>query len=68
MIAERMPDNLLLVIAERGARRVAAAARDGGVRVAEWTPTRIRMVTHLDVSAADCERAGAVMRKILSVR
>jgi threonine aldolase len=66
-----LPDtNIVMVDVAPGdtAARVAAAARDGGIRVAEWTPTRIRMVTHLDVSAADCERAGAVMRQILSVR
>lgn len=50
------------------AARAAAAARDAGVRVAEWTPTRLRMVTHLDVAAADCERAGAVMQQVLSIR
>ena len=49
------------------AARVTAAAKAEGVRVAGWSPTRVRMVTHLDVSAADCERAGAVMRKVLSV-
>jgi threonine aldolase len=48
--------------------RVAAAAAKKGVRVAQWTPTRVRMVTHLDVSAADCRRAGDVMREVLSDR
>jgi threonine aldolase len=46
--------------------RVAADAAKQGVRVAQWTPTRVRMVTHLDVSAADCKRAGDVMRAVLS--
>ncbi|HEY6220650.1 MAG TPA: threonine aldolase family protein [Gemmatimonadaceae bacterium] len=46
--------------------RVAADAAKQGVRVAQWTPTRVRMVTHLDVSAADCKRAGDVMRTVLS--
>jgi len=48
--------------------RVAAAAAKQGVRVAQWTPTRVRMVTHLDVSAADCQRAGSVILKVLSDR
>jgi len=50
------------------ADRVAAAADRQGVRVAQWTPTRVRMVTHLDASAADCERAGTVMRRVLTDR
>ena len=50
------------------AARVVAAANEAGVRVAEWTRTRVRMVTHLDASAADCERAGTVVRKVLSKR
>ena len=49
---------------DRVARRVDAklgavverAAREG-VLVAEWSPTRIRLVTHLDVSTADCRMA-----------
>jgi threonine aldolase len=65
------PDtNIVMVDLAAGdtASRVAAAAEREGVRVAQWTPTRIRMVTHLDASAADCERAGAVLRKILLTR
>lgn len=50
------------------AERVAAAARKAGVRVAEWSRTRVRMVTHLDVSAAECDRAGVVMKQVLSDR
>ena len=46
--------------------RVAAAAASEGVRVAQWSPTRIRMVTHLDVSAQDCTRAADVMRRVLA--
>ena len=45
--------------------RVAAAAAQEGVRVSQWSPTRVRLVTHLDVSAEDCERASAVLRKVL---
>ncbi len=47
------------------AANVVAAAKERGVLVAEWTPTRIRMVTHLDVSAEDAERAGSIIRSIL---
>lgn len=44
---------------------VERAARDG-VLVAEWSPTRIRLVTHLDVTAADCRRAAEVLANILA--
>jgi len=45
---------------------IASAAREEGVLVSEWSPTRLRLVTHLDVSAADCARAGYVLRTILT--
>jgi threonine aldolase len=62
--------NILMVDLARGddAHRVAGAAAQEGVRVAQWSPTRIRMVTHLDVSADDCARAGAIMRRVLSTQ
>jgi threonine aldolase len=44
---------------------VAAAAREDDVLVSEWSATRLRLVTHLDVSADDCHRAGNVLRRIL---
>jgi threonine aldolase len=44
---------------------VADAARDEGVLVSEWSPTRLRLVTHLDVSAEDCRRAGDVIARTL---
>lgn len=44
---------------------VERAARDS-VLVAEWSPTRIRLVTHLDVTAADCRRAAEVLANILA--
>ena len=44
---------------------VERAARED-VLVAEWTATRIRIVTHLDVSTADCRRAGEVLANILA--
>ncbi len=46
---------------------VAAAAADG-VLVTPWSPTRIRAVTHLDVSGEDVERAGAVLIRAIGGR
>jgi threonine aldolase len=45
---------------------IAAAAREEDVLISEWSPTRLRLVTHLDVSADDCERAGDVLKTILT--
>jgi threonine aldolase len=45
---------------------VAASAREDDVWLSEWTPTRIRMVTHLDVSTEDCRHAAETVRRILA--
>jgi threonine aldolase len=47
------------------AGQIAAAAREHDILVAEWSPTRLRLVTHLDVSADDCRRAGETLRDLL---
>jgi threonine aldolase len=44
---------------------IAAAAREEGVLVSEWSTTRLRLVTHLDVSAEDARRAGEALRRCL---
>jgi threonine aldolase len=48
--------------------RIAVAAAREGIRVSQWSPTRVRLVTHLDVSKTECEQAGAVLRSVLSSR
>jgi threonine aldolase len=63
------PDTNILMIDLPDGLTVApieAAAAAEGVRIADWTPTRIRLVTHLDVSAADAQRAGEVLARILA--
>jgi threonine aldolase len=62
------PDtNILMIDLPPGCESgpVVQAAMNEGVLVAEWSATRIRMVTHLDVSAADAIRAGEVVRDAL---
>jgi threonine aldolase len=62
------PDTNIVMLDLAGgmaAATVVAAAAEHGVAVAEWSDSRIRMVTHLDVSADACRRAGAVLREIL---
>jgi threonine aldolase len=62
------PDTNIVMIdlpTGRTAAPLVAAAEARGVRVAEWTETRIRLVTHLDAGAAECRRAGEVLRELL---
>lgn len=59
------PDTNIVMIdlpADLPAATVVQIAAEHDVLVAEWSPTRIRMVTHLDVSAADARRAADVVR------
>ena len=44
---------------------VADHAAGLGVRLAVWTPTRLRAVTHLDVNAASVRRAGELVARAL---
>lgn len=44
---------------------LVAAARDKGVLINALGPTKLRLLTHLDVSRADCERAAQVLVEIL---
>jgi threonine aldolase len=59
------PDsNIVMIDLAEGVSSAAVVARaeQGGVRISEWNPTRIRAVAHLDVNAADMARAGEVVR------
>ncbi len=44
---------------------VAARAAEVGVRLSVWSPSRVRMVTHLDVDDAGARRAGDVVARAL---
>ncbi len=63
------PDtNIVMVdlLAGQSVPRVAAVAREQGVLISEWSSTRIRLVTHIDVSTDDCLRAADVLRGALT--
>ena len=45
-------------------REFVAAARDAGVLVATVGPTAVRLVTHLDVTRDDAEKAAAVLARL----
>ena len=63
------PDTNIVMIdlpAGQSTPEVARRAREQGVLVSEWSPTRVRLVTHLDVSAEQAKRAGEILAKILA--
>ena len=57
-------DTNIVVVERSDAAAFVAAAGEQGVRVATVGPTAVRMVTHLDVSRADAERAAAVLASL----
>jgi threonine aldolase len=59
------PDsNIVMIDLADGVSSAAVVARagQGGVRISEWNPTRVRAVAHLDVNAADMARAAEIVR------
>ncbi len=57
-------DTNIVVVQRSDAADFVAAAAEGGVRVATVGPTTVRLVTHLDVSRADAERAASVLADV----
>ncbi len=49
---------------ERPAERFAERARAAGVLLSVFSPTRLRAVTHLDVSTDQCRRAGELVASL----
>jgi threonine aldolase len=64
------PPETNLVFAEIGrpAQAVADAAKAQGLRISVTAPQRIRLCTHLDVTAAHCAEAAGILRGILAPR
>ncbi len=57
-------DTNIVVLERPDAPAYVAAAAAEGVRVAMVGATTVRLVTHLDVSRADAERAAAVLARL----
>jgi threonine aldolase len=57
-------DTNIVVVERSDAGSFVAAAAEEGVRIATVGPTAVRMVTHLDVSRAEAERAAAVLARL----
>jgi threonine aldolase len=57
-------DTNIVVVRRDDATSFVAAAREAGVVVATVGPTAVRLVTHLDVTRDDVERAAAVLARL----
>ena len=57
-------DTNIVVVERADAASFVARAADEGVRIAAVGPHAVRLVTHLDVSTADAERAAAVLSRL----
>jgi threonine aldolase len=55
----------IVVVDVPDARAVVSAAREQGVLVGAVGPTKLRMLTHLDVDRADVERAAKVLAEVV---
>lgn len=63
------PDTNIVMIDVREGQSVdgiVAAARSSGIAISDWSPTRIRAVFHLDVSAPDATTAAHVVAAALA--
>jgi threonine aldolase len=57
-------DTNIVVVERPDAADFVAAAREAGVLVATVGPTAVRLVTHLDVTRDDAEKAAAVLARL----
>ncbi|WP_205474673.1 low specificity L-threonine aldolase [Nocardioides sp. SYSU D00038] len=57
-------DTNIVVVERTDASEFVSRAAEEGVRAATVGPTTVRLVTHLDVSTADAERAAAVLARL----
>jgi threonine aldolase len=65
--ADRVETNIVIFEVD-DAFALVGALHDAGIEVTPLGPTRIRMVTHLDVDRAGCERAVSAIRETLAAR
>ena len=59
------PDSNIVMIDVPNAADVVARLKEQGVLMVEYSPTRVRAITHLDVSRADVERAADALSNVL---
>ena len=69
LAADPPPTNIVVFDvskAKRNAAQLVAAAKAEGVLVNALGPAKVRLLTHLDASRAQCERAAAVLERLLA--
>ena len=59
-------DTNIVVVDRPDAAALVAQALGEGVRIATVGPRAVRLVTHLDVSRADAERAAVVLNRLVA--
>ena len=69
LLAERVgatkPESNILMIDVPNAADVVARLKEKGVLLVEYSPTRVRAITHLDVSRGDVERAADALARVI---
>lgn len=68
MRLERLMTNIVVFELEGGrltSAQLVAAARAEGVLINAFSPVKVRLVTHLDVTREDCARAADVLARLL---
>jgi threonine aldolase len=65
--ADRVETNIVIFEVD-DAFALVGALHDAGIEVTPLGPTRVRMVTHLDVDGAGCELAVSAIRETLATR
>jgi threonine aldolase len=70
LLAERLgvpaPESNILMIDVENAGDVVRKLKEQDVLMVEYAPTRVRAITHLDVSRTDVERAADVLAEVLA--
>jgi threonine aldolase len=60
------PESNIVMIDVPNAADVVSKLKEQGVLMVEYAPTRVRAITHLDVTRADVERAAEALAKVLA--
>jgi threonine aldolase len=70
LLAQRVgvpaPESNIVMIDVKNAAAVVSRLKEQGVLMVEYSPTRVRAITHLDVTRKDVERAADVLQRVLA--
>ncbi len=64
-VGVKKPESNIIMIDVPNAADVVDKLKEQGVLMVEYTPTRVRAITHLDVSSADVSRAADALAAVL---